>query len=78
MPSNKPHFGDFFEKRSLAGGGKIINDHVRGSLGTQTYEEGIPHGTIPGKTYAEPLLRRHSGVTQAQFPPSDFFPKKKN
>ena len=29
------------------------------------------------KTFAEPLLRRHSGVTQAQFPPSDFFPKKK-
>ena len=29
------------------------------------------------KTYAEPLLRRHSRVTQAQFPPSDFFSKKK-
>ena len=32
--SNKPHFCDFFEKRSLVGGGEIVNCHVRGSLGT--------------------------------------------
>ena len=29
------------------------------------------------KNFAEPLPRRHSGVTQAQFPPSEFFSEKK-
>jgi hypothetical protein len=30
-----------------------------------------------GKKFAEALLRRHSGVTHAQFPPSDFLNNKK-
>ena len=66
----------FFEKRSLAGGGKIVNDHVRGSLDRIQPGEAIPHGAMPGKKFDEALLRRHSGVSQAQFPPSDFFKKK--
>jgi hypothetical protein len=40
--------------------------------------EAIPHGAMPGKVFDEALLMRHSGVSQAHFPPSDFSKKKKN
>ena len=51
VPRNKPHFSGFFEKRSLAGGGKIVTEHVRGSLDRIPPGEGIPHGAMPGKNY---------------------------
>ena len=49
FPRSKPGPSDIFEKRSLAGGGEIANDHVRDLSGSKMWGEGIPHSAMPGK-----------------------------